>query len=81
MVTFTEQISNGRLHLLCSAFFSNVSSEMTKWKDQKFIKIVEANLFNKTGVKKLIIFNNIVNSVSFRKKSLFIGIPSNLKTG
>ena len=49
--------------ILIHAFLSNVSAEMTKWKDGKFLKIVEAKLFNKTGVIKLTIFNDIVNSI------------------
>ena len=42
---------------------SNVSLEMTKWKDSNFLKIVEVKLFDKTGVMKLIISNHIVNSI------------------
>ena len=38
------------------AFLSNVSAEVTKWKDGKFLEIVEAKLFDKTGVIKLTIF-------------------------
>ena len=36
---------------------------MTKWKDGKVLKIVEAKLFDKTRVIKLTIFNDIVNSI------------------
>ena len=35
------------------AFLSNVTAEMTKWKDGKFLKIVQTKLFDKTGVIKL----------------------------
>ena len=36
---------------------------MMKWKDRKFLKIVDAKLFDKTGVTKLTVFSDIVNSI------------------
>ena len=40
---------------------------MTKWKDGKFLKIVEAKFFDKTGVIKSTIFSDIVNSIAENK--------------
>ena len=37
-------------------FVSNFSAEMTKWKDGKFLKTMEAKLSDKTGIIKLTIF-------------------------
>ena len=61
------------------AFLSNVSTEMTKWKDGKFLKIVKAKHFDRTGAIKLTIFNDIVKRLVGNKleNRLFIYIPSN----
>ena len=40
---------------------------MTKWKDGKFFNIVEVKLFDRTGLIKLTIFNDIQNSVKENK--------------
>lgn len=40
---------------------------MTKWKDGKFFNIVEAKLFDRTGLIKPTIFNDIQNSVKENK--------------
>ena len=43
--------------------FFQMSAQKWWWKDGKFLKIVEAKLFDKTGVIKLTIFNDILNSI------------------
>ena len=70
LVTFTEEIVNGKLHFLCSdcfwLWFKNISQE--RWVCNKSMKGAEANALNVSHLNVVNTTWGVYTMESFRKK-------------